>query len=736
MAVKVKRTFYFAKTSELNTIPIKEGNYIALSDADGMFYDVGNPAGSGLNVERREVSGRIIFVDVLPDIGDENNTYVLNTGSVLVGTDQPYYEVYCWENEAWQKIATNTNDVNVTAAVSNNTRYYLTGSASSTSNTGTLIKREDVFVETTGKLNVTGGYGGGPADSAINATNATNAVNATNATNDNLGNVISEYFKDVSSSGTAVTFVKGNGSTKSINTFSPPVVSTSAPGLAPQIPNDTTKNVLYRDGWKALDVSGLPANSAVKDGSDQVITATYIKDISFNNSNRTLTFTYGDNNSDTTNISDTTYSDYSGPGNGHGLVPASASGDSERYLKVNGTWSTIPALSGATALADGTAGLVPTPTTSDVDHFLKGDGSWADTPYPDVFDGTNDGLVPQPTNANKFLSSNGDWEDLPEFIGTDGVDPGVSGMVPAPTTSEGDKFLKGDGTWGTVPNMTGSSTVADGTAGLVPTPLIADTDKFLKGDGTWAAPSVARFTQSTDGAVPAPFTASTTSHLCANGSWAEPTLNTTGAIDASSSTFTFHDTFTGDGSTTVYNLTYTPDLNSLTVTVNDVVTSDYTLVGNVVTFNTAPALDANIVAIYVAPLNTSKLYIVGAPEQNNNVVTYTSSNIYVQNGKLYSNGEEVPSAIVTDTSFTPATGLTVVSKQYGHQYSITLDGTAGTNIAVGGDVATSTKSFNKVYSMGIVGSSPALFTLNGTSITCDTAISSSDSVAVSFNALA
>lgn len=36
------------------------------------------------------------------------------------------------------------------------------------------------------------------------------------------------------------------------------------------------------------------------------------------------------------------------------------------------------------------------------------------------------------------------------FIGTDGIDPGVSGLVPAPATTDAGKYLKADGTWDTV----------------------------------------------------------------------------------------------------------------------------------------------------------------------------------------------------------------------------------------------------------------------------------------------
>lgn len=44
-----------------------------------------------------------------------------------------------------------------------------------------------------------------------------------------------------------------------------------------------------------------------------------------------------------------------------------------------------------------------------------------------------------------------DKTELPSnFVGTDGVDAGTAGLVPAPTTSDTNKYLKSDGTWATV----------------------------------------------------------------------------------------------------------------------------------------------------------------------------------------------------------------------------------------------------------------------------------------------
>lgn len=809
--VEVEQNFYFVKTSELNTIPIVEGNFIALSDGDGMFYDVGNPAGSGHNVERREVSGRIIFVDVLPEIGDENNTYVLNTGSVLIGTDQPYYEVYCWENEAWQKIATNTNDVNVTSAVSNSTRYYLTGSASSTSNTGTLIKRDDVFIESTGKLNVTGGYGGGPVDNAINATNATNAVNAQFADKDTTNNPITRYFKDVSSSGTVVTFTKGDNSTVTINTFSPPVVSTDSAGLAPQIPIDTSKNVLYRDGWKALDVSALPAASATNDSNGNQIISTYIKSLSFNPSNRMLTATKGNDSTADTEIPDTTYPDYSGPGNGHGLVPATTVGDAQRYFNVDGTFKTIPVYTGATSGANGTDGLVVAPQSSDVGKFLSADGSWETVPYPPTFAGTDEGLVPQSDNdADKVLHGDGTWDVVPEYIGATSNDDGVAGLVNPATSADIDKFYKADGTWSDIPTMVGTTTVDNGKSGLVPTPTTSDYGKFLGADGNWGMPSIPVFSIGVDGAVPGPATASADTYLDSTGSWSAPLKNTTGTNNVGTATQTYSNQFYGDGTTISFTLTYLPNAGTLTATLDNtplVENTDYTLSGNVITMTNAPTVgnvtdnftvdaDSNryilsgyansivsvtvdgttltpttdyalsdnnvlvllnqasytvgdaIVVVFVHPqvlnasyqvsLSNAKMFIVSAPTQYDYVQTYTENNAYVIGGKLYSDSKEVLTIdnIISDTSFTANAGLDINVNRIGNAHYITLDGTATGAINAGATVASSTKSFTKTYSMGIVGTSPALFTLNGNTITCDTSISNGDSVAVSFNALA
>ena len=777
--VEVEQTFYFVKTSELNNIPIVEGNFIALSDGDGIFYDVGNPAGSGTNVTRREVSGRIIFVTSLPELGDSNNTYILDTGRKLIGTNQTEYEVYCWNNSAWQKVATNTQDINVNSVVSNNTKAYITGSATATSNTGTLIKREDVFISADGIISAKG-FTGGTIDAAKEANHAVSADNADIAEKDTSNNMINEYYRDVNVSGRDLVFTRGNGTTKSITTPFTDVVSVNSNGLAPQMPNDATKNILSRNAnnaaeWVALDVSNLPARSATYDSNNQNIAGTYVAGMSFDNNTRKLTYTNGGGaDIGFVSIPDTSYEDYSGPGNGHGLVPASTSGSAQRYFRVDGTWSIIPDFTGATSSANGAAGLVKAPQSADIDKFLKGDGSWSS---PVNFSGSSAGLVPTSTSAtqDKFLRGDGNWSSVPEYVGATASSDGVAGLVNPATSADRNKFYRGDGIWSEYPTFSGSD------AGLVPVSDASSQSKFLQGNGTWGDIQV--FGLNSDGVVPGPSMVDVDSYLNASGSWSTPIRNTAGTTDVSdASTYTLSDTFNGDGIATAFTLRYTPNVNTLTVTVDGVPATgaDFTLTDNVITFNVAPSDGASIVTYYDVSSSAVKLLIAGGLTQESYSQTYTTSSLYVLNNKLYSNNKEVATvdAIptvpgifgvsvnglvpgpttadatkylasdgswtsplhtpVTDTSFTAIANLDVVAKKYGNSYYITLDGTADSAITAGYDIVTTSAplSFNKTYAMGLVGATPALFTLNGTSIICNTAISANDIIAVSFNALA
>ena len=59
-----------------------------------------------------------------------------------------------------------------------------------------------------------------------------------------------------------------------------------------------------------------------------------------------------------------------------GLVPKPSYGDSERFLRVDGTWKTPRMMTGATSNSMGDKGLVPIPIAGDEDKVLHGNGRW------------------------------------------------------------------------------------------------------------------------------------------------------------------------------------------------------------------------------------------------------------------------------------------------------------------------------------------------------------------------
>ena len=93
-------------------------------------------------------------------------------------------------------------------------------------------------------------------------------------------------------------------------------------------------------------------------------------------------------------------------------------------------------------------------------------------------------------DANNEISA-----DIPVFTGTDGVDAGTAGKVPAPATTDAGKYLKADGTWDTVsagPNVvqTTGTSATDVMSQAATTNMIypsgsetSNTNIFIKGGG-------------------------------------------------------------------------------------------------------------------------------------------------------------------------------------------------------------------------------------------------------------
>ena len=219
------------------------------------------------------------------------------------------------------------------------------------------------------------------------------------------------------------------------------VVTTSADGLAPQLPNAHGGKFLKADGtW---EVPAYIANT------------------------------------------DTTYSNFggdSGSGGSAGLVPAPASGDAAagKYLDSSGGWTTPPDTNtdtdttysdfvgddGDNTVNNEAAGLVPAPSHGDASagKYLKADGNWTTPPDTNTTYSLTSALqhglarqLPATNGTTKYFRGDGNWEVPPDtnttysdFVGSNvGGTPaaGTAGLVPAPGQNQGYYFLRGDGNW-------------------------------------------------------------------------------------------------------------------------------------------------------------------------------------------------------------------------------------------------------------------------------------------------
>lgn len=416
-----QRKYYSVAYADLETIPKVAGNVIATWDTDGFYYDVGNPT-SG-TIFRRKANG-IEFVGSLSEARQEATTiFVINTGTTLdeSGNTINTYAGYRWNDDitppAFEEVFTNFHDFNVRSTANSSTAAYIVGSPDQATGIGTLIKNPNIYLTASG--NKIHGNLEGKAD------NATNADNATKAQNDNNGTAITTYLHDVSATpaanpGTTITFTLGDGSTtKTIITSDTTydVFTSLSKGLVDKTSittqSDSTGLLLSGSGWIDMNNISFPTvDKARKDADGNVITSTYVKDASFDNAERELTLTYGDDSTgNPISIPDTTYGEVttSTPG----LVPALPTTDATvKFFRGDKQWATVPSFAGSTP------GLVPTAAAADAGKFLKGNGTWGG-----AFGQGVDGLVPGPSSANHAdsLRADGTWDTCPDTKNTAGA---------------------------------------------------------------------------------------------------------------------------------------------------------------------------------------------------------------------------------------------------------------------------------------------------------------------------
>lgn len=442
----IPRTYMITSKGSLDSIQPKNGQVIAVYDSDEVWYDAPDDGTVSGNPIRRKISG-VRVVSKLPDPIDPERPQTPMEGIIYVniGDNQgtlpsgdPLYTINVWINGAWYLVGTNKDDSNVaTVEDTTGTKFLLVGTPEN-QDLGGLLKTPSVYVED----NTIYANLHGTASYATEAGQAQRAYDATRAENDsaNPPKPITNYLYDVVSNETTVpqsdwgsilTFTLGNGTTKLAQVkdtkYAVYTADANIPGLvngiATTVNSDTTGLVLSGAGWIDLHDLSIPASeSAIKDGADQVITTTYIKDLTF--TGRNLNMVKGDGTSATSvTIPDTTYEVFNTSRDG--LVPASSgAGEDGMFLCGDHQWHPVVQFSdiyvGATASTPGSAGLVPAAQSGETDKYLKGDGTWGTT-----FSQGISGLVPAPNvttaTADYSLRGNGTWTAITDTKNTAGA---------------------------------------------------------------------------------------------------------------------------------------------------------------------------------------------------------------------------------------------------------------------------------------------------------------------------
>lgn len=570
----IPRVFKMTSSAGLNDIQPVAGQIIALYDTDAVYYDVPQDGTEHSAPERRKVSG-VRVVNTLPDA----ESAMFDIIYVYVPTDEdaekmpdgsPVYELRVrvddGEGAHLVLVGTNRNDVNVTTdLVDTASPFYLTGSTSNESVTGTLVKSAMLYATVSdNKVTLHADVFDG---TVAQAGHAITADSATRADEDNQGNDIITYIREISASepstgGTQIIFTHGNGNTDIITTkdttysqFGPE--EGIVPGYGSQQPNGV---ILTGGGWVAVgDISIGTAQKAIGDKNSKDITS-YLASAEVNQNNQ-LIFTDGAGNLQPP-IPFPTYSVFDDTTNG--LVPAPTSANRDKFLKGDHTWSAIP------NYTSGTAGLVPATTAGAANQYLDVSGTWKGVFTP----------------------------------ATDSVNGSV-GLVPAPTTSDVNGVLGNNG-W--VINGTGSSADPNTTT---PTYLVGAKSQSVTATQTYSNSGVfmvdGKLYQH-DGSTSSQVVDLTSSQVLSNkqvsidgNNYAFGTACSYTATDTVAQSY--DDEFTGDGTTLEFTLTnVATDISLVTINDTPVAAADYSLGDDnqSIIFVSAPSNGASIVVTYIS----------------------------------------------------------------------------------------------------------------------------------------
>lgn len=198
--IRMDVKYITATAEQLPTVPIVDGQIIAISNSDAFFYDMGST--------RRPVSGQKM-VESLPESTDG-----IYPNTLFYVTSGDNKGIVWWTGTEFIVVANQNTDQNVLSQSTETKQFYLSGSLDASDSTSSLVKRSDVYVDAQGNIHAPG-YKGGKADESWSADNA---ANAEKATNDGIGNEIAEtYISDIRQDGDKLILTFGNGNTKEVN---------------------------------------------------------------------------------------------------------------------------------------------------------------------------------------------------------------------------------------------------------------------------------------------------------------------------------------------------------------------------------------------------------------------------------------------------------------------------------------------------------------------------------------
>ena len=371
---------------------------------------------------------------------------------------------------------TDTNN-KVTNTLNTAAKAYLTGTTSSTTNTGTQVFDTGVYLtENPGELH---------ADKFVGAVsgNAETATSATKATNDAKNQAITGYIRGLSVSGRTITYTKGDGTTGTITTqdtdttykvFTKATTDTAgSTGLVPAPAKGAQAKFLRGDGTWQVPINtwrGIQDN-LTSTATDQSLSANQgkvLKGLVDSKVNNTEAGANGLLSKLTTSWSDIPTD------NTYFVRQDTAGGNTFGRVKFSTLWTYIKSKGDSAYQAKGNYAA-----SSHTHKYASGFSVSGTTVTVSYGDGTSSTFKTQDTNTT-YTDMKGATADT----------AGTHGLVPAPAAGDQIKYLQANGTWTTphdttYDNFGGSTASAGGSAGLVPGPDANVLNQYLKSTGAW-----------------------------------------------------------------------------------------------------------------------------------------------------------------------------------------------------------------------------------------------------------